>query len=104
MTMNKILFALMALFGLGAGLFIGMGNFEGFAGAIIPGIIIGALVSIPSIRERSWPSVATLIVCGLLGSVAASALPDSNGVKQFCRQQTNLFIHVGHYQLGADPE
>jgi peptidoglycan/LPS O-acetylase OafA/YrhL len=102
--MDKILFALYVLFGLVAGCFIGMGNYTGLSGAILPGLIIGALVAGPCIRNRDWRMAAVLGVCGLVGCLAATTFPDNSPVKRFCREQTNLVIHAGSYNLGTSSQ
>jgi ABC-type uncharacterized transport system permease subunit len=102
--MNKVLFAVYAVFGLATGCFIGMGNGAGIAGAVLPGLIIGALLAIPSIHERSWNLAGVLVACALVGSLAATAFPDNSPVKRFCHDQTNLVVHVGSYQLGTSSQ
>lgn len=100
--MNKFLSVILAVFGLIAGCFIGMGNHAGLLGAVLPGLIVGVLVAGPSIRERRWRIAGLLAVCGFVGCLSAVAFPDSNPVKRFCHEQTNLVIHVGSYQLGTE--
>ena len=100
--MNKVSLALYAAFALFAGCFIGMGNFSGLSGALLPGIIAGALVAGPCVRNRNWRLAAAILVCTLFGCLASTAIPDNSAVKRFCNDQSNLVIHAGSYHLGKD--
>jgi hypothetical protein len=102
--MKTIYVVLLALFGVAAGLFLGMGNHHGLLGAILPGLLGGLLLSIPLVRERDRKSTGVLIACVLVGSFVAALVPDSNNVKQYCRNQTGLHIRVGGYELGRGLE
>jgi len=102
--MNNILVALLAIFGIGAGIFIGTGNYGGLLGAILPGLFGGLILAIPSIRERSWTAAAIIAGCVLLGSIISVFVPDSNGLKRFCREQSSLYIRVGPYHLGRSAD
>lgn len=105
MTKNKnaILF-LEAPLGLLAGCFIGIGNHAGLVGAIVPGLILGAIMALFCVRKRDWTKAGALAVCALVGSVIATTLPENGSVKHFCMSQSNLYVHVGSYQLGTDPD
>ncbi len=98
--MNIVYVIFFAAFGLACGMFAGAGNYKGYLGALLPGIIVGLLVSIPMIRQHLWPQAGAIVVCALLGSLVTAALPDSNGFKRFSREQSNLHVRVGSYQLG----
>lgn len=98
--MHKILLVLYVLFGLVAGCFIGMGNHAGLIHAVLPGLIFGALLALPLLRDRSWRMAAVLIVCSLIGTFASTAFPEDGAVKRFCMDQTNLVIHAGSFRLG----
>jgi hypothetical protein len=102
--MKKISFALYAVFGLVAGCFVGMGNFAGLSGAVLPGLIAGAVIAIPCLRSRNWSLSGLLVVCTLVGSFAATTVPDNNQVKRFCREQSNLVIKAGSFHLGTDSQ
>ena len=101
--MDVLLVIVLACFGIGAGLFLGMGNHNGFLHALFPGLIGGALLAIPAWRDHDSRSAVILISCVVVGSLAAAALPDTNGLKQFCRNQKSLHIKVFSYELGRDP-
>jgi hypothetical protein len=98
--MNVILVPLLAVFGIAGGLFLGTGNYQGFLGAILPGLIGGAVLSIPFLRAHDWTSSGVLIACVLLGSLISARVPDTNSLKQYCRNQTSLHIQVFSYKLG----
>lgn len=98
--MNVILVALLAIFGIAGGLFLGTGNYQGLLGAILPGLIGGVVLSIPFLREHDWKTSAVLTACVLVGSLISAKVPDTNSLKQFCRNQTNLHIQVFSYKLG----
>jgi hypothetical protein len=100
--MNKIMFAVYAVFGFVAGSFIGMGNFAGLSGAILPGLIAGVVIAIPCLRNRSWRLAGLLVACSLVGSIVSTTLPDSSQIKSFCREQSNLVIKMGSFHLGTD--
>jgi hypothetical protein len=102
--MNILLVVFLALFGIGAGLFIGCGNFAGALGAIAPGVIAGLLLAIPMLRERQWAGAAVIVVCTLIGSIISSQVSDTNATKRWARSQTNLHIKVGSYELGKGSE
>lgn len=95
-----LLTILLSLFGLAVGIFIGAGNYSGFKGAIIPGIIAGVVASIPAIREQQWDFVWLTSVCALVGSIICVYIPDTNATKQFFREQESLCLHFGSYKLG----
>ena len=103
--MTIVLLAFLAVFGAAVGVFIGAGNHAGVAGAILPGLIVGLLLSTPFMRGGDWSSTALLVVCALAGSVAINYVSDNNGLKHFCREQTKLVIRLGSYKLGqkSDP-
>jgi hypothetical protein len=102
--MTIVLVILLALFGLGAGFFIGCGNTAGALGAIAPGVIAGLLLAIPMLRDRQWAGAAVIVVCSLIGSLACSQVSESNGLKRWAHTQKNLVIRCGSYKLGADSE
>ncbi len=89
--------------GWAAGMFVGTGNFQGYFGALLPGIIVGLFVSIPMIRAHMWPQVGIVVACALIGALVTAALPDTSGFKRFCREQSNLHVQVGPYQFGRSP-
>lgn len=89
--------------GLPAGFIVGTGNYGSILGAIAPGIIGGLLVAIPAIRERQYALACGIAAVALIGSIIAHYTPDKNGVKRFFREQRNLHVRVGSYQLGSDP-
>lgn len=87
----------------GAGVFIGCGNHHGLSGAILPGIILGLLAAIHNIREQPWSITALIIVAAIIGTSIAAMLPDNNAFKRFSREQKNLHIKVGKFELGRSP-
>ncbi|HEY9776401.1 MAG TPA: hypothetical protein V6C81_21750 [Planktothrix sp.] len=95
---------LYAVFAIAAGLFLGVGNYHGLTGAILPGLIGGLLLSLPSFRDRSHKMAAVIVVGALVGSLAATFVPDGNNIKQLLRTQSNLHIKVGSYELGRGVE
>jgi hypothetical protein len=101
MRMDIVLIIVLALFGIGAGFFIGCGNYGGALGAILPGVIAGALLAIPMLRDRQFAAAAVIVACSLVGSLIASQVGDSNGVKTYLRNQKNLTIRAGSYRLGT---
>ncbi|MDZ4834055.1 MAG: hypothetical protein SGJ27_09790 [Candidatus Melainabacteria bacterium] len=102
--MDTFFLVLMGLFALAAGFGLGAGNYHGIVGAIIPGIFAGLLAAIPVIRERQWTLAAIMIGAAVIGSVACALSSNNNGVKKFCRTQSNLYIRVGPYQLGVQAD
>ena len=102
--MNTILIILMGLFALAAGFGLGAGNYQGFLGAIIPGICAGVLAAIPAIRERQWTVAGIMVGAAVVVSIICAFTSDSNGLKKFCRNQSNLVIRVGSYKLGVNAE
>lgn len=99
-VMDIVLMIFLVLFGIGVGLFLGAGNFGGFAGALIPGVVAGLLVSIPFLRERNWAMAAVIVISAVVGSAAMSQLSDGNALKRFFREQRSLVIRAGSYKLG----
>lgn len=102
--MNVLLTIVLALFSLGAGLFIGTGSYHGVKGVLIPALILSAILAIPFLREQQWLAAGFMIVCCLVGSIVATQVPDSNRLKQFCRNQSNLHIKIFSYELGRDAD
>lgn len=100
--MNTILLIFMGLFALAAGFGLGSGNYHGFLGAIIPGICAGILAAIPAIRERQWTVAGIMVGCAVVGSIFCAFTSDDNGIKKFCRNQSNLVIRCGSYKLGVN--
>lgn len=99
--MTYALYVVLVLFGLGAGFFLGCGNYGGVLRAIIPGLVTGLLIAIPSLHY-DWTSAGVVILCALVGSIIASQVSDSNPVKIRLREQKNLKIRCGRYRLGSD--
>jgi hypothetical protein len=104
MKMTIVLAVLLALFGIGAGFFIGCGNFRGFLGAITPGLIAGIVLAGPMIRERQWTAAAVIACCTLVGSIISSQVSDTNALKRYARTQSGLHIKAGSFELGRSPE
>lgn len=100
--MNILLTVFLIIFSVAAGLFLGAGNFKGFAGALIPGVVAGLLVGIPFLREQNWTMSAVVVVFAIVGSIAMSQIADANSLKRFFREQSSLVIRVGDYKLGHD--
>lgn len=98
--MHIVLIVLMTVFGATAGFFLGAGNYGGFRGAIIPGIVAGLLVSVPMLREGNWRFAAGIVGCALVGSIVCTYVPGGNSLKRLCREQTGLVFHLGSYKLG----
>jgi len=99
--MNFLLLTVLAAFGFTAGTFLGSGNYQGLIGALIPGIVAGLFVSVPSLREQDWSSVGLLVSFAILGSAICAQLSDQNALKRVCREQTFLVVHLGSYKLGG---
>lgn len=102
--MDFLFMALIALFGIGAGILIGAGNPKGLIGAILPGIIGGLVLSIPSMRDGDWTSTGIMIGAVLVGTIIAVLIPEKGRLKTFCREQSSLRISVGYYKLGKQPK
>ena len=106
---KKLLFAapllvLLAAFGFSSGFFLGSGNYHGLVGAILPGIVAGLIVSVPSLKESDWVSAALLVGCALIGAIVASQLSDHNRLTRLCREQKLLVVHIGDYKLGTNSD
>jgi hypothetical protein len=100
--MNTLLVIILALFSLGAGLFIGTGSYHGVKGVLIPALILSAILAIPFLREQQWLGAGFMIVCCMIGAIISTQVPDTNSLKQFCRNQSNLHIKIFSYELGRD--
>jgi hypothetical protein len=92
---------LLVCFGLGVGFSLGMGNYNGLLGSILPGIIFGVIISIPFLKQHLYLAVAVLIACSLVGSMLASLTSDDFRFKKICREQHLLQLSIFSYQLGT---
>lgn len=102
--MNSLLTIVLAVFSIGAGLFIGTGSYHGVKGVVIPALILAAILAIPFLRERAWFGAGVMIVCCMIGAIISTQVPDTNSLKQFCRNQSNLHIKIFSYELGRDAD
>lgn len=98
--MDILLYIFLIAFSAGAGAFIGCGNRQGMRGSLIPGLVIGLIISIPMLRDAAYFDAALMTGCALVGSIIASLLPDANRFKRFSREQSGLKLRVGSFKLG----
>ena len=100
--MENILYAaFFAVFAAAAGFGLGAGNYKGILGAIIPGAIAGLLAAIPLLREQEYGMSALMVAAGIVGAIVCSLVADTNRLKRFLRNQSNLVISAGSYKLGV---
>ncbi len=99
-TMTIILLIFHAAFAASVGTFLGAGNYSGLAGAILPGIIAGLLISVPFLKSQLWSASALFVVSAIIGSIVINYVSDSNNLKRFYREQGSLVISIGSYKLG----
>jgi hypothetical protein len=102
LPLDIILYVFLIAFGAVAGFFVGSSNYGGLLSAIAPGLVIGLLISIPFYKDQMWLPIGILIGAALLGSFIVTVVPDSNGLKRFCREQDNLVLSIGPYKMGRD--
>lgn len=102
--MDIILHAIMAVFAVGVGFFLGCGSYTGWRGAVLPGLAAGLLISIPALRDALYIESGIMVLFALAGSICAGIVTDSNRLKRLCRSQSMLNVRAGSYRLGRkDP-
>jgi hypothetical protein len=92
------------LFGIACGFFIGAGNRKGIAGAIIPGIITGLLISGRSLHSHEWVIAVLMFGGAMFGSFLCAMVSDRNRLKDWLRNQSSLHIKFRSYELGRESE
>ncbi len=100
--LDVVLFGFLAVFSTGALLLLGCGNKAGIAGALITGLVGGLLIAVPMLREQDWFASAFMVGFGLVGALIGTRLPQTNRVKRFMLNQTNLRVSCKYFRLGKE--
>lgn len=100
--MTNLIFAfILFLLATCGGLIFGTGNYSGWWGAVVTGIVLGGLFAARSLGEHDWLTAAVLFVGIFFGSLASNMVPDSHWFKTYLRSQNSLYVHVFNYKFGA---
>lgn len=100
--LDIILMGFLAVFSTAAIMLLACGNKSGVIGALLTGVVGGALIAIPMLREHLWFEASFMVAFGTAGAFIGTYLPETHRIKKFMREQSKLRVSCGKYfHLGS---